>query len=131
MRNYTEEVTIMDAKDAVGAGNSFLVKDFRHVVVTIVAKDSPALQVYAVGAISNEEPDWAGDQDSLSAPYEFIQMRDYQDNSAVNGDDGITFATEDVRMLEINTNGLVWLNFILAACDAGNVTIKAVGFNDC
>lgn len=129
MRNYTGEQVIMNAKAANGAGNAFYVKDFRHVVVTISGA-SADLVIKAAGAISDVEPDWT-DTPSADNPYSFVQMRDYEDNSAVNGDDGITFGgSNDVSMLEINTNGLVWLNFIVSGYNAGSVTAKGVGFND-
>ena len=130
MRNYTEEVTILDAKAATGIGTSFLVKDFRHVVVSINTAGNANLTVKAVGAISNTEPDFSAAQ-SVSNRYDFVQMRDYEDNTGIDGDTGFAAAgTDDHRLFEINTNGLVWLNFKVTARSAGSVTVKAVGFND-
>ena len=129
MRNYSGEWVIFDARDEDGSGNAFYIKDYRHVVV-VISGNLADLVIKAAGAISEETPDWL-DTPSASNPYSFVQMRDYEDNSAVNGDTGITFGgSGDVSMLEINTNGLVWLNFIVSDYNAGSVTVKAVGFND-
>src|ERR1043166_9724346 len=121
MRNYAGEFTIMDAKAATGIGNNFYVKDFRHIVVTINSAGSANLTVKAVGAISETVPNFAAAQ-SPTNRYDFINMRDYEDNSKVDGDDGLALSgTDDQRMFEFNTNGLTWINFIITARAAGNV----------
>lgn len=130
MRNFISEQVIMDAKDEGGLGSSLYVKDFRHIVVAISTTGNADLKLNALGAISDEAPDFSAERTAGNF-YSAVQMRDYKDNSAVDGDTGITFAgTDDFRMLEINTNGLTWLNFILDDYNAGNVTVKAVAFND-
>jgi hypothetical protein len=120
----------MDAKAATGIGTPLYVKDFRHIVVTINSAGSANLTVKAVGAISEAFPDFTAAQ-SPTNRYDFINMRDYEDNSKVDGDDGLVLSgTDDQRMFELNTNGLTWINFRITARVAGNVTIKAVAFND-
>ena len=121
----------MDAKDTEGAGQPFYVKDYRHIVVAVSAADNPAFTVQAHGAISEQAPDFEASQ-SADNFYDNVQMRAYEDNSPVDGNTGLVFTGDDTyQLLEINTNGLTWLNFSLSGYSAGNVTVKAVGFNDC
>lgn len=129
MRDFSGEFTIMDAKAATGVGNSFYVKDYRHIVVTLNSASNANFMIKAVGGISDAVPDFTAAQ-SPSNRYEFIQMRDYEDNAALDGDTGLVLSgTDDQRMFEINTNGLTWFNFRITARSAGNITAKAVGYN--
>jgi len=130
MRNYAGEFTIINAKTTTGIGNNFYVKDFRHIVVTINSAGNANLTVKAAGAISDTAPDFSAAQ-SPTNRYDFINMRDYEDNSKIDGDDGLVLTgTDDNRMFELNTNGLTWINFRITAISAGNVTVKGVAFND-
>lgn len=135
MRNYSEAFTVMSGKTDTGIGTPFNMGDYRHVVVLLSSASSANFTVKAVGTIVDgstklQPPDFTAAQ-SASAPYEFIQMVDLQNGSAINGDTGVAFAgTDDVRMFEINVNGMKWLNFRITAISAGSVTVKVMGFND-
>ena len=129
MRDY-KFYTILDAKAATGVGLSINVKDFRHLVVIIGTADNANLTVKAVGSIEEDAPNFASAQ-AVDNMYDFIEMVDYQDGAKIAGDTGIAPAgTDDFRILELNTNGLKWLNFRVTARVAGNVTVKLLAFSN-
>lgn len=129
MRDY-KFYTILNAKAATGIGNNIQVRDFRHVIVMIATASSANLTVKACGSIEETAPDFASAQ-SASNMYDFLEMADYQDGAKIAGDTGIVFSgTDDVRMLEVNTNGMEWLNFRVTARSAGSVTVKILAIKD-
>ena len=126
----TKFYTILDAKAATGVGLSINVKDFRHLVVIIGTADNANLTVKAVGSIEEDAPNFASAQ-AVENMYDFIEMVDYQDGAKIAGDTGIAPAgTDDFRVLELNTNGLNWLNFRVTARVAGSVTVKLLAFTN-
>lgn len=134
MRSYSEAHTIMSAKTTTGIGTPFNMSDYRHVTVLLYSASSANFTIKCVGTIvdgstSNTPPDFTAAQ-SASAPYEFIEIVDLQSGTAIDGDTGVAFAgTDDVRMFEINVNGMKWINFNITAISAGAVTVKVMGFN--
>ena len=129
MRDF-KPYTILNAKAATGIGQNILVKDFRHLVISIGTASSANLTVKAVGSIEEAAPDFSAAQ-SASNMYDFLEMIDLQSGAKISGDTGISFAgTDDYRLLEINTNGMQWLNFRVTARSAGSVTVKVLAFHN-
>ena len=129
MRDY-KGYTILDEKAATGIGNNINVKDWRHIIVPIATSNSANLTVKAVGSLSETCPTFSSAQ-SVTNMYDFIEMVDYQSGSLITGDTGIVFSgTDDYRLVELNTNGLEWINFRVTAYAAGKLTIKVVGFQN-
>lgn len=129
MRDY-KLYTVLDAKGATGIGVNINVKDFRHVIVAIATASSANLTVKAVGSIEATCPDFSAVQ-SVSNMYDFLEMVDYQSGSHIAGDTGVAFTgTDDFRLLEVNTNGMEWMNMRVTARVAGNVTVKFLCFRD-
>jgi hypothetical protein len=129
MRNY-KEYTILNAKATTGIGNTIDVKDYRHVILSLATASSANLTVKFAGSISGDAPTFSAAQ-SVSNHWDYIEVKDLQDGSAIDGDVGIAPAgTDDFRLLEMNTNGLNWINANVTARAAGSVTIKVVLYND-
>jgi hypothetical protein len=129
MRNSVE-YTIMSAKADTGIGNNILVQDFRHCVVTVNTASSANGTIKFQGAISETVPDFAAAQSPTNA-WDYVEVKDLQDGSAIDGDTGLAPAgTDDNRIFEININGLRWLNARITAIAAGNFTVKVRLFND-
>lgn len=106
------------------------VDNSRHVVIAVAGEAAPALRVRVKGSISERAPDFTAPR-SASNMWDYIQTKDLQDASTLNGDSGLTFAgTADVRMLEINTNGLKFYCLEVDTWTVGNVTAISRKFTE-
>jgi hypothetical protein len=120
----------MNAKDATGIGNNIFCQDFRHAVVSVHTAGSANMTLKFAGSISESAPDFASAQSPTNS-YDFVEAKDLQDGSAIDGDTGIAPAgTDENRLFEINVNGLQWLNARITARAAGTATVKVRLYND-
>lgn len=120
----------MSAKSDTGIGNNILVQDFRHCVISVNTASNANGTLKFQGAIAEAAPDFAAAQ-SASNSWDYVEVKDLQDGSAIDGDTGLAPAgTDDNRMFEVNINGLRWLNSRITAISAGNFTVKVRLFND-
>lgn len=102
------------------------VGDHRHAVLAFDSDGSgvAAMTAKLVGSIQDELPNFAAPA-GPGNQYTTIQMLELKDSVEVDGDDGITLATEDInRMFEANVNGLKWLAVILTEGTAGKLTVR-------
>ncbi len=129
MRKFVE-YTIMDAKTTTGAGNIILADDFRHAVLSVNTSGSANCTLKFAGSIATDSPNF-GNAQSVSNPYDFVEVKDLQDGSAIDGDTGLVLSgTDDNRLFEVNVNGLRWITARLTAISAGAVTVKIRLYND-
>ena len=129
MRDYTH-FTILDAKAAPGVGNSIHVGDSRHIIISVGTASSANLTCKFQGSIAETAPDFSAAQ-SVANHWDYIEVKDLQDGSAIDGDTGFAPAgTDDFRLFEFNTNGLRYINARVTALAAGNVTVKVVAFKE-
>lgn len=101
--------------------------DHRHAVLSFDSDGGgdAAMTVKVVGSIQKQKPDFAAPQ-GPDNQYEYLQMLDLQDGSALDGDTGIVLAAADVnRMFEVNVNGLQWLSVIFTDGTEGELTVRA------
>lgn len=129
MRDF-KEYTIMSAKAATGIGNNIFVEDFRHCVISVNTASSANGTLKFQGSIAESAPDFSAAQ-SVSNSWDYVEVKDLQDGSAIDGDTGVAPAgTDDHRLFEVNINGLRWLNARLTAYSAGAFTVKVRLYND-
>lgn len=129
MRIFTPARTLLDAKAATGSGVSLDVSDYDHVIIQVSTASSANLTMKVQGSIAEVEPAW-GSAQSVANPWDYIQIKDLEDGSSIDGDVGFAPAgTDDFRIFEVNVNALKWLNLIVTARSAGSVTAIARGFS--
>lgn len=129
MRSHTYQKTILNAVTADGASIAELLKDYQHVLIEVAMVGFTGT-VKFVGSLKDTIPDFSA-ASSASNPRENILVKDYMDGASITGDTGLTgSATTDVRVLEFNSNGLVWFGAIVSSYSAGTLTVKLTGFND-
>lgn len=129
-RAPTAQFTILDAKAATGIGSTLNVEDYKHIVLAIGTASSANLTVKIQGSISDEAPTFSSAQ-SVSNHWDYVQCKDLEDQASLDGDTGfVVTGTDDFRLVEVNTNGLKWINANVTARSAGSVTIKALPFLD-
>lgn len=129
MRDY-KSYTILDAKATTGAGNIIPCDDFTHAIVSVNTASSANLTLKFAGSIADTAPVFT-DAQSVSNSFDYIQIKDLEDGSSIDGDTGFAPAgTDDHRLFEININALKYLTAVVTARSAGNVTVKIRLYNN-
>jgi len=127
-RAPTAQFTILDAKAATGIGSTLNVEDYKHIILAIGTATSANLTVKIQGSISDEAPTFSSAQ-SVANHWDYVQCKDLEDQASIDGDTGFSVTgTDDFRLIEVNTNGLKWINAVVTVRSAGSVTVKALPF---
>lgn len=140
MRDATGLLEVFRSKGATGIGNWINVEGYRHLTASLDFDALANMTVKCVGSIGkggatsssaiDDAPDPTASQDEDNA-YDYIEMIDLQSGSDINGDTGIAPAgAADHRLLNINTDGLKWINFYITARSAGKATARVKLFRD-
>jgi len=130
MRRFSTQFTILNAKATTGTGVAMQVEDWEHILITLSSQTSANFTVKFQGSHSATAPDFSGAQTATNE-WDYIQIKDYQNNAAIDGDTGVAFAgTDDVRLFEFNTNGLKWVTATVTARSAGSVNVKFKGYSN-
>lgn len=128
-RDY-KTYTIMSAKADTGAGKVIPCDDFTHAIISFNTASSANGTVKFAGSIAETAPDFAAAQ-SVSNPFDYIQAKDLEDGSSIDGDTGLAPAgTDDHRMLELNINALRYLTAVVTARAAGSFTVTVRLYNN-
>lgn len=122
-----QNYTILNAKATTGAGTAVNVQDYGHLVIWLATDGGgdAALTVKIQGSISVDEPNWDSAQ-SVTNEWDYLDVKDLQDDASIDGDTGIAVATaDDYRLLKVNNDGgLKWLNVVVTARSEGEITAK-------
>ena len=106
------------------------VEDWEHVLIILSSQASANFTVKFQGSHSTTCPDFSAAQTATNE-WDYIQVKDYQNNAAIDGDTGVAFAgTDDVRLFEFNTNGLKWVTATVTARSAGSCNVKFKGYSN-
>ena len=139
MRYTTSQHIFLNAAGATGAGTAMRVRDYRHILVYVATDgggdaDLTVLCRVSIGdSIANPDDapgDWTAAQ-SVTNMYENIALADMEDAGFVAGDTGfVVAATDDYRLFMVNVEGLEWVNFVVTARAAGEVTVVGKAYQD-
>lgn len=128
LRNITVVENIMKGKTSTGVGNTFFVNDYGNIVMSISSSGSASFTIKFKGSISQNPVDFSAAK-SPTNQWEYIQVKDYQNDASINGSTGITFSGDDVRIVEFNTNGLSWVTADITSYSAGEITVDARAYS--
>lgn len=131
MRDY-KEYTILSAQAATGVGKVIDVSDFTHAIISVATDGGGTANLTCKfqGAVNGTAPDFSAAQ-SVTNMWDFIQVKDLEDGSSVDGDVGFAVAgADDYRQFEYNFNGLKYITARVTAYSAGSVTVKVMLFNN-
>lgn len=121
---------ILDAVVATGAGVAINVGDLRNLVLALNTTGLTDATIKIQGSIQQDEPNWTGAQ-SADNIWDYIQLRDLEDASAIDGDTGIVLAgAADNRLLAVNTDHLVWVNVRVTAWAVGEINASLAGASE-
>lgn len=132
MNRDVKDYTILNlaGADAAASGVAIECKDYRHLVLSIAATAfTGTIKVQA--SISNDAPAF-GSAQSATNMWDYVQCVDLQSGLAIDGDTGITVsgASNDFRLVEVNTNGLEWITVTATAKTAGAILVKGKLFDN-
>jgi hypothetical protein len=129
-RRYAGEQFIFNGATATGTGQGFVVPDFMHLFFTLSSASNANFTIKFQGSYADTMPDFSSAQSNTNR-WDYIQVRDMQNNSAIDGDTGVAFAgTDDVRQFEANVNGLKWICATITARSAGAISLRLQAFSN-
>lgn len=130
MRAWLDEVVLFNGVTATGSYNWYKIDDWQHIMLTLSSASSANFTIKFQWSFSDSKPDFSAAQTNTNR-WDYIQVKDYQNNSSIDWDTGISFAgTDDVRMVEFNTNWLKWVSATITARSAWAVSLRLVAFNN-
>jgi len=111
-------------------GRNILIQDFITSVLSLSTAGTANFIIKFQGSIQDVCPDFSASQ-TVANHWDYIEVVDLQNGSAIDGDTGITFsAADDNRLFELNINGLKWINAIISSYIAGTATLKVKLFDN-
>jgi hypothetical protein len=122
-----KDLVILNAKAATGVDltTGIMASDFRTAVIQLATASSAVLVVQIQAAVGATAPDFSAAA-SVSNPWIYVDAIDLADGSNIPGGTGLAWTgTDAVRMVEVNTNHIDWLNVRVISRSAGSVTAKA------
>lgn len=122
--------TLINAS-ADGASDPAFIKGDSHIIIELAMTNFTGTLKF-VGSVAelDEVPDF-GASISADNPYENIAVKDYQNAETITGDTGISgTATTDVRILELNVNGLNWMGAKVSSHSGGSVRARIIGYSN-
>lgn len=128
-RRIPQIVKMIDsAATTVSAG--VRVSDFRNCILQIIGSPTANLKVFVKGALGtgnefNDAPNFDVRSSARieTSAWDFIEVVDLEDGTAIDGDDGVNISGNVHRLLEVNINSLDWLCVHATGIIVGTVTV--------
>ncbi len=116
--------TILNAKGANGVGTATNVQNFKNIIIQLATASNAALTVKIQASISAAAPDFSAAA-SPSNHWTYIQVVDLISNLPIIGGTGITASGTDLfQLLELDVNGIRWINMEVSSWTVGTITTK-------
>ena len=107
-------------------GKAIFVKDIQHIQLDFYTANNANLTIKVL-ASNQPDVDFNKAQSSTNR-WDYIEVFDKEDDSAIDGDTGVTLSgTDDNRSFEINNNHSTLITVQLTAYSAGNLNVIASG----
>ena len=120
----------MHAQAATGAGKAIYVADYPVVMITLSTSGSASGTLQFAGSIGSDPATNYASAASTTNIYDFIQVKDRQNDQGINGSTGIVLTgTDTVRTFEFNTNGMSWFCPVITAYAAGSWNVDVALYN--
>ena len=130
-RRIVQRYTVITAASATQLTAALNVSEFRNVVITVGMTGPVNQKIFVKGAIGGSPPNFAASR-SRTNQWDYVEVVDLQDGTAIDGDTGIQFTTTDVRFFEVNENVMDWIALnVTAVVTAGLTNAQvALGTNE-
>ena len=113
-------------------GKAIYVADYRHINLHLTFSGSPTMTIKTQGSrqLIDSPPDFNASQ-SITNKWDYIELIDLEDGSAIDGDTGVACAgSADNRHFAVNTDGLSWITIAVTAWTAGLLGVELTAYND-
>lgn len=107
-------------------GRPVFMENFRNAVLSYDTDGGgdAAMTVKFQGSVQGTVPDFSAAQ-SVTNQWDYIEVVDLEDGSAIDGDTGVAVAgADDHRLFEMNVEHLRWANAIMSGYTEGELTLK-------
>jgi len=122
----TDPITGAAVFDSISSltGNIIQSEDYKFVQFTLSSVNDGDFVIKFQGSMSDGAPNFAAAR-SVANRWDYIQVKDLQSGSVVDGDTGVTFsAADDVLRYEAIFSGYKWVCATLTTYNAGNITLS-------
>ena len=128
MRNYVN-YTIFSAEGEKDTGINVLCEDFKNAIFSLSSATNATFTVKFQGSISDAAPSFDASQTATNQ-WDYIQVVDLENGDPIDGNTGVAFTDDDVRLFEANINGLRWINATITAYTDGAITLTTKLYNN-
>ena len=107
------------------AGIALDVSEYRNVIFAVATDGGGDYNgtIKFQGTIMEDEPTWTSAK-SKNNIWDYLDVINLNGSLSIDGDTGFVLAGEDnVRLFEMNTNGVTWVNVRQTARSAGEITV--------
>lgn len=105
-------------------GNILQVEDWKFILFTLSSSGTGDFTIKFQASMSDDCPDFSAAK-SATNRWDYIQVKDMQSGSAVDGDTGVTWTADDVVRYETIFSGYKWVCATLTTYNAGLITLTA------
>jgi len=122
-RENTMETTLLDSASTTATGEGMSVVYYRNIGITVASLNATGTLKFQA-SLADAEPVWTSAK-SATNTWDYVQVIDTEDASAIDGDTGIVLAnTTDVRQFEANSNNFRWFNVDFPGGVSGTTTVR-------
>lgn len=131
MRSLLGNNTLLNAQGAVGGDSAAIfVGDYKTVTLEVATVNSANLVCMIKVSNQATKPDFTAAATPTNR-WSYAQIKNYNDESGVNGTVGISPTGTDINQLyELNTNFVRWIGAKVTTWVAGQISIFVDGAND-
>ena len=111
---------------------AFDVTAYKHILLS-VGSDTAANLTFKVRGAAERQQTIAVSIDTaqgLDNRWDYIQVKDREDDAGINGDTGIALSGKDARLFEVNTNSLDYIAIDVTAYTAGTGKVVVSGYSN-
>lgn len=125
MNTFQDPIKILNGAVATGIGTPILVSDFHDVFLALNTTGTTTATVKFQVSYQKNMPDFGAAQ-SPTNQWDYVEVVDLEDGSAIDGDTGVALAgADDNRLFEANVNGAMWICAVVTAWTQGNIYLSA------
>lgn len=122
---------ILDGATNDSVGVSPLVNDFKNIVMDFSTSGNADLVFRIQGSLSKGAPDFSSAA-SVTNKWDYLSFWDYSDTrSIIVGSTGIVLTgTDNIKNLQVNIDGIRWINCEISSYVAGTVFAIMTAYNN-
>lgn len=126
---YSPDHVFLNSVTSAATGTYFGVGDWKTVVMRFHASGTANGTIQFQQSSAPTPPDFSA-ASSATNSWDYGQVIDLEDGSAIDGDTGIALTADDNRNLEFNFNNMKWVNAVITTYSAGTWYVAGYGASE-